>query len=325
MPEVSVLMSVYNEKEHEMEESIRSIITQTYTDWELIIVSDNPGNAALQSFLEKAETWDSRIRIVHNQKNIGLALSMNRAAEHSTGRYLARMDADDVSLPNRFQDEVDCLKSGKYDLIFTNFLKMDEDGTLLGKEPCSALRQDHEISRKLCEANIIHHPTVMMTREIFLKAGGYRDFPCAQDYDLWLRLVNCGCRFHMINEVALRYRIRSESVTSRKRLQQKLTMDYIRSLFVHRIRSGHDSYSREAYDRYIDQEKQRLQGGSDELEANRRKLRLAMESRRKRRYALWLAYRISVFLTSPIYRQSYWKKWRTMAAVWWYFGRKMNG
>ena len=322
MPEVSVLMSVYNEKEHEMEESIRSMIAQTYADWEFIIVNDNPSNAALRSFLEEAEKWDHRIRIVHNPENIGLALSMNRAAEHSTGRYLARMDADDISLPERFQDEVDCLNSGKYDLVFTNFLKMDEAGTLLRKEPCSALHQDHDIARKLCTANIIHHPTVMMTRDIFLKAGQYRDFPCAQDYDLWLRLVNCGCRFHMLKEVALHYRIRSESVSSRKRLQQKLTLDYIRSLFVQRLRSGSDSYSREAYDRYIDQEKQRMQGGSDELEANRRKLQLAIECRRKRRYAQWLLWRVNVFLTSPIYRQSYWKKWRTKIAVWWYFNTK---
>ena len=102
MPEVSVLMSIYNERYNDIEKAVNSVLKQTFKDFEFIIVIDEPSRANLASMLEAR---DPRIKIYLNKENIGLAKSMNRAAELADGKYLARMDADDVSLPQRLEKE----------------------------------------------------------------------------------------------------------------------------------------------------------------------------------------------------------------------------
>ena len=105
-PTVSVLMSVYNETENEILESVWSIINQTYKEWELLIVNDNPNSLVYEGILSRVEKLDSRIRIIKNDHNMGLALSMNEAAKESKTDILARMDADDIAETTRFEDQI---------------------------------------------------------------------------------------------------------------------------------------------------------------------------------------------------------------------------
>ena len=102
---ISVLMSVYNETLREIRESIDSILAQTYTDFELIIVLDQPNYDEGLSLLREYASQDNRIKILVNEKNMGLALSMNYAAEHAKGAFLLRMDADDICMPDRLQKQ----------------------------------------------------------------------------------------------------------------------------------------------------------------------------------------------------------------------------
>ena len=248
MPDISVLMSVYNEDYEQIMLAVNSILAQSYKDFELIIVHDSPENKDMYTFLQKLALNDSRIILYQNPKNIGLAMSMNMAATIASGKWFARMDADDIAMPERFKIQIECLKNNVYDLVFTNFYEIDERGKLISDNMISYHYKDEEIIRKLCVENIIHHPTVMMTREIFERVGGYRNFPCSQDYDMWLRMVNHGCKFHMINKPLLNYRLRSSGVSANKRLQQKLTLDYARDLMIERLESGEDTYT---YDNYV--------------------------------------------------------------------------
>lgn len=245
---ISVLMSVYNETLDEIRQSVDSVLSQHFSDFELIVVVDQPsygeGLALLQAYAQR----DSRVFVLVNEKNIGLAMSMNRAAEHARGEWLLRMDADDICLPGRFQLQYDAASSGKYDLICGNYDFIDENGNLLPQK--AMVCTDRQLDLLLPLRNAIHHPTVIMSAELFHKVGGYRDYPCAQDYDLWLRMKCAGARMHMMPEKLIQYRVRQNSTTVQKRYRQSCTGEYIRQLY--RRKDKMSGYSYEGYLAYLD-------------------------------------------------------------------------
>lgn len=307
MPKVSVLMGVYNEKFNQIDLAIKSILTQTFNDYELIIINDNPKDKEMKEFLENEKQLSSKINIYTNEENVGLAISMNNAFKYSSGKYIARMDADDISFATRLEKEVKVLDSGKYDFVFTNYNIIDDQGELI-KEKVSEFYQSKNIINNLYKKNVIHHPTIMITREFFIKSKGYRNFPCAQDYDFWLRLVTLNCRFYMINEVLYDYRIRNTSITARKRAQQKITIEYSQKLFLERLKNGKDTYSYNEYVRYVETVKSKYHCIDKQMEKSVKKLRKAQELKKRKKYILSLLYRINVFLSSPFYRDSYIKQ-----------------
>lgn len=265
MEKVSILMSIYNENESEIYKSINSILTQSYTNIELVIVIDNPNKTNEYNALINRNFNDDRLRILNNDKNIGLALSMNKAFTHSSGEYIARMDADDIATQDRIEKEVKLLKNENCDFICTGYSYIDEndnkiDGSYIYYNPI-------QLKKSLVTTNSIHHPTVLMRREVFEKVNGYRDFPCSQDYDLWLRLLENNCKFSMIDEPLLLYRIRENSTTNRKKFMQACTLYYISLLFYERITNGNDSYSIENYNNFIMECNHRYKYHKDNIES----------------------------------------------------------
>lgn len=229
MPTISVLTSVYNESPQEICQAIRSIQEQTYPDWELILVNDNPKQEEMSRLLSSLTAQDSRIRLLTNPKNLGLARSMNRAAAAARGTYLARMDADDISAPTRLEEELSLLIRENCGLVCCCFQTIDDQGKILCQNsPYYTPRQLHLL---LPYQNIIHHPTVLMKKELFFQAGGYRPYPCAQDYDLWLRFLNMKVKMAMHRHPLLFYRIRAKSTTGQRRYLQALTLNYLRKAF----------------------------------------------------------------------------------------------
>ena len=303
----SVLISIYNEPVEEILESIQSILNQSFSEYELIIVHDNPRSNTKVNLLEKLRKLDERINIIENDNNIGLALSMNKAFEASTGEYLIRMDADDICEPYRFEKEIAVLKSGKCDLVFTNYRYIDEAGTLLfnSKAALESVYDPNEMIKKIYFDGIIHHPTVVMTRDIFLKAGGYRNFPCAQDQDLWIRMLECGCRFFFLNECLLRYRIRSNSITGSRKLQQYLTNTYIIKLACERLKKGYDCYSLADYNEYIENRITKREGERFKVACNWLQLAAEAPYMHKR-----IILRFKAFLLSKSLRERYIQKKR---------------
>lgn len=249
----SVLMSIYNETEAEIYASVMSVLEQSFGDYEFIIVHDNPTSDNKDKIINWLKNLDSRITIIENDVNIGLAMSMNKAFDKSNGAYIIRMDSDDICEPKRFEREINLLETNKWDMIFSNYTIIDANGNSLnnGKTAIEKKMTDDSLLSEIIFDGIIHHPTVAMTREIFIKAGRYRNFPCSQDLDLWLRMLGCGCRFLYINESLLKYRIRANSITESKRLNQHLTVTYIISLFAKRLKTGSDDYSDIQYNHFI--------------------------------------------------------------------------
>lgn len=249
-PEISVVMSVYNEKDDDLLTAVKSVLGQTYTDFEFIIICDNPDDDRIRRILKDIEKSDERIKVIWNEKNMGLARSLNNGCNEAVGKYIVRMDADDVSRKDRIEKQVKFIKKEGCDLVCTSYDCIDESGKLIGSKSVVYYPSD-EIKKALPYKNIIHHPTTMFSKCVFEEAGAYRNFPCSQDYDLWLRMLDVGAKMSMLNEPLLYYRIRRDSVTSRKRYRQACTLNYIRKLYCERRRWGCDLYSIENYEKYM--------------------------------------------------------------------------
>jgi len=136
---VSVLMSTYNESELELRLAIESILNQTYRNIEFIIVSDNPQNTMLQNIINEYQKKDRRIKVILNNENLGLPRSLNKGIEQARGKYIARMDADDISLPNRIEEEMDFMLINNLDMVAALQINIDENNKTIEKKPLARM------------------------------------------------------------------------------------------------------------------------------------------------------------------------------------------
>lgn len=182
MPRISVVMSVYNGEKY-LREAIESILRQTFTDFEFIIVNDG----STDSSLEIIQSYpDERIRLINNEKNIGLTKSLNKALKLAGGEYIARQDADDISLPNRFEEQMKYFEEHpETALLGTSFYRIGRDGEVIGKRIALA-----NPDNKLRQENQFMHGSVMFRKEVIDNLGGYNELiRYSQDYELWLRIA----------------------------------------------------------------------------------------------------------------------------------------
>lgn len=246
--EISICMCVYTEPHDWISKAINSILNQTYKNFELIIVNDNPNDGKLNLFLSKFN--DNRIHLVHNSINIGLANSLNKGFQLAKGKYFARMDADDISMPNRIEKQFDFLEANKnIDLIGTNILVVDEKEKelYLSSKPTSCKKLKKIIQYK----SVVFHPTWMFRSEVFADLNGYRNFPTSQDYDFTYRLLDKGYIISNLQEVLLHYRYNKNGITISKALIQKKIKKYIVELHQQRIKLGHDSFNAEMLNKIL--------------------------------------------------------------------------
>lgn len=203
-PLVSVLMPAYNASRY-VAEAVDSILAQTFADFEFLIVDDGSTDDTPQ-ILKDYAARDGRIR-VFTQPNGGVGAALNRGLSEARGEFIARMDADDVSLPHRLQREIDFLR-GRPDcvLVGSRVLLIDADGEPLFEMPGIPLEHE-QIDRLLMRADwAIVHPSTVMRREAVLRVGGYRaDLVPVEDHDLFLRLAEIG-RLANLPDVLLYYR-----------------------------------------------------------------------------------------------------------------------
>ena len=201
-PELSVVMSVYNGQKY-LEESITSILDQTFSDFEFIIINDGSTDQT-RDIIEQFASKDKRILLIH-QDNAGLAKSLNRGIKLARGKYIARHDADDVSLPERFKKQMSFLRSHQ-DVVLcgTWFLEENEGkGVKIRKYPVD----DQKLRENIKYVNYFCHPSVVFSKDAFIKAGGYDErLSTGQDFELWMRLCNYG-KMSNISKVLVRKRI----------------------------------------------------------------------------------------------------------------------
>lgn len=248
---ISVVMSVYNEDNHEVSQAINSILNQTYSNFELIIVNDNPKNTELPEILTDFQKKDQRIVLLNNNKNIGVAKTLNKAIEIAKGQYLARMDADDISHPERFVKELRYLKDGNFDVVTTNAQYINENDELAGQHSFIP-RGPKAYEELLTVACNIIHPSVMMKKSSVDAVNGYRALRC-EDYDLWLRMLDHGYKIGGIDENLMSYRIRNSGVTQSKPLLMYYASQYVRNLAKQRKLSKKltDDFSQSNFEKYL--------------------------------------------------------------------------
>lgn len=215
-PFVSVIMSVYNEPEEWLRESINSILGQTFVDFEFIIVNDNPEREDNRRVLGECVRRDERVIVLHNEKNIGLTRSLNRGLEVARGKYIARMDADDISLPVRFEKQVSFLE--EHLDIGVCGANIQFFGSKKGEQKYP--EQDEDCF--LFQRSPFAHPVVMIRASV-LKDNGLLynpDFRYAQDYELWSRMQEVTC-FYNLQEVLLKYRVTDGQITKKNNREQQ--------------------------------------------------------------------------------------------------------
>lgn len=223
---ISVIMSTYKEDERLLRESIESILNQTYKDFEYIIILDYPDNDVHKRVIEEYAIKDDRIHFYINEKNMGLTDSLNRGLSLCHGEYIARMDADDISLPDRLERQMKYLEKNHYDLIGGITEMINENGSLLYSIK-SVPTDPKKINKALRYSQCIAHPTWLGRKEVFEKNAGYRHMPLCEDYDFTLRAVLNGFVISNLNEPVLKYRMTSNSISRSNLFEQYLYMSYI--------------------------------------------------------------------------------------------------
>lgn len=212
-------MSVHNGLPY-VREAVSSILGQTNADFELFIV-DDASTDGTPAFLKELD--DPRIHIIRHSTKQGLAKSLNEMSLKANGRFIARMDADDVSKPMRFEKQVAYLEShSDVGVLGTAAVMIDENGKHLRDYP--VLTVHLPIKWRALFANPLAHPSVMLRREILLANPYDESYPNSQDYELWSRLLfDKGIRFANLDEKLLRYRIHHSSTTSSKQKNAELS------------------------------------------------------------------------------------------------------
>lgn len=211
---ISVLMSVHNGEKY-LHKAIDSILNQTFKNFEFIILDD----ASTDNSLNIIQTYqDSRIRLIKNEQNLGLTKSLNKGLDLCEGKYIVRMDADDVSLPNRIQSQVDYMEKNQDIGVCGSWAKfIGEREGIICKMPINY----DEIKCRLMFENVIIHPSVIIHKEMFEKFSLKYDenLQFAQDYELWCRAIDC-FKFANIPEVLLLYRIHQGQIWTKNRKPQ---------------------------------------------------------------------------------------------------------
>lgn len=241
MPRLSVLLAVYNTEKY-VGEAIRSILGQTFTDFELLIADDGSSD---QSKAEIARFNDPRIKISHNDKNQGKVRTVNRLLEMATGEYFTVHDADDISMKERFDKQIKFLdQHPDIAMCGTFFREIDEDGTFLQNV---LLETEWDKIRVAIEnESQFHGPTVMVKLNIPAAVGGfYRDFfIVAEDIEFYMRVCE---KFKAVNlpEYLYEYRIVRTSLTKdwrNYRPERFALVNLMNYLSGERKKNGFDSY-----------------------------------------------------------------------------------
>jgi glycosyltransferase involved in cell wall biosynthesis len=221
-PRVTVLVPVYNGAAY-LDEAVRSVLDQTFTDFELLIIDDGSTDRSVEIIRGFA---DPRIRLERNERNLGLIATLNKGLGLAAGDYVARMDCDDVSLPNRLARQVDFMdRHPEVGMAGSWFERLENGGSKRVETPVG----DGDIRYFLIFDNTFLHSSMIFRRE-FLEHHRLRydpGFVHAEDYEFWVR---CGAYTRLANipEVLVRYRFHPGNISSQFRAEQGATADRVR-------------------------------------------------------------------------------------------------
>jgi glycosyltransferase involved in cell wall biosynthesis len=231
-PLISVVLPAYNAEKY-ISEAVQSILNQTYPNFEILIYDDGSTDKTIDVI---NQLTDPRIRLIKKDKNVGLVDSLNRGIEEAKGKYIARMDADDIAMPDRFFTQIKLMEEDTNIVLCGSWISFISENRI-GKQP----EHHDEIAVKLITSCAFLHPTVIL-RRAFLVTNQLRyrtDYFPAEDYDLWCRISRRGKTYN-IPEVLLKYRTHQQQVSSVLSSKQLEITRLIGSQMLNTIVSNHN-------------------------------------------------------------------------------------
>lgn len=228
-------MPVYNGEKY-LSQAIESILNQTFSDFEFLIINDGSTDKTLH-ILQSYD--DSRIKIITNKNNSGIVVSLNNGIMVSQGKYIARMDADDLSLPDRLEEQYTYLeKNPGLAMCGTYAIAIDEQKQEVNRYTYPPL-DNTAIGKFSLLHNPFIHPTVMIRKNVLLEVGGYQQFfQHIEDYELWTRILQ---KYPAANldRFLLEYRLNQDGITRKKKLLMRTKGLLVRFLAFWRIIMTH--------------------------------------------------------------------------------------
>lgn len=223
-------MSTYKEPVEYVQQSVHSILHQTYKNIELIIAVDDPLNSDVISYLKSEKQKDSRLSFFVNHHNIGLPACQTKLIVKAHGDYIAHMDADDIAMSVRLEQELKLLLQKNLDLVGTNVIDINANGKLLGTQT-NYPSQDKNIKKYLYYGDCLPSSTWLFRKTIFNQLNGYVNFPVCEDYDFLLRGALLGFHYGLIRKPLVYYRFNPQGASKRKEYLLNLTTYYIQQQY----------------------------------------------------------------------------------------------
>jgi len=212
----SVLIAVYaKEQPANLQQSLESIFCQELPPTEVILMEDGPLTAELERVVSVFSESHPELHIIKSEKNQGLGLTLREGLQHCRYDIIARMDSDDIAKPERFKKETAYLEAHPQTDVVGSWVDEFQDSP---EHPISIRKvpESHERLKHFSYSrNPMNHPTVMFRKKAVLKAGNYRHCPLFEDYDLWVRMIMNGARFHNLQESLLLFRMTHQMFSRR--------------------------------------------------------------------------------------------------------------
>ncbi len=229
---ISVLMGIYNCADT-LERAVACIVNQTYTDWELILCDDGSQDRTYAVAEELAGRYPEKIRLLRNETNRGLNYTLNRCLREATGDFIARMDGDDLCVPDRFEKELAALRAEPDIAIVSSDMEFFDESGVWGRisHPKYPVRADFLHGSPFC------HAPCMVRHSAFTAVGGYTEdkrLLRVEDYHLWIKMYRAGFRGKNLPEPL--YQMRDDrNAYGRRKFRYRLNEAYVRALAVREL------------------------------------------------------------------------------------------
>lgn len=236
MPRVSVLTPIYNTNPTHLREMIESILNQTFTDFEFLILNDSPENQEIEKIVKSYS--DARIKYIKNAQNMGISASRNKLLDMSRGEYVAIFDHDDISVPTRLEQQVAFLDKNPHIGVVSGFMQNFGDVTTVRTVP----ENDIDIKIAMTENCALWHTAAMIRKSVLVDNDiKYEEYysPC-EDYRLWSRLM-CVTNFHNLQTVLVKYRMFANQTSVRQNSRMSILHHTIRLDLINRFPAYRDA------------------------------------------------------------------------------------
>ena len=236
---VSILMSVYNEPLIWVREAIDSMLNQDYGELQIVIIIDDPTNMPVVDYIKELAIKKDNVLYQINDHNKGLVWSLNCGLKMCNGYYIARMDADDYSYPDRLSKEIVFLEKHNYDVVGCG-AEINRGERII--DELINPEKHSSCVRYLRYRNCMSHPTWLAKKQVFDMLNGYRDIDSCEDLDFVIRCVEAGFHIGNTKEILFRYRDNENSISHRKAYRQRAVRCFLTSRYRKNIPVSYDDY-----------------------------------------------------------------------------------